>query len=152
MKIVMARVGPVVYEELGDMASVYQTRLSTMANVESLQLPARKVADKRSAKIERPAIELSSFDYLVALDERGKQWTSEKFAKRLETWRADPAIKRLVFLVGPPYGLDQATRASASELLSVSSFTMPSDLAWLVLWEQMYRAHTILKGMPYHHD
>ena len=88
---------------------------------------------------------------IIALDETGKEWGSLNFSKKLQSWIDDPGVKSLSFVIGGPYGLDQDIKSKAHELWSLSQATLPSDLAWVVSWEQLYRAFTILKGMPYHH-
>jgi len=90
-------------------------------------------------------------EFIVLLDERGETWTSTTFAGHLTKWQDNPAIKTLTFIIGDPYGHNDATRAIADRVWSVSAGTLPSDLAWVVAWEQVYRAVTIQRGMPYHH-
>lgn len=90
--------------------------------------------------------------YLVALDERGKEFASPDLAKSLTKWMDDPGIKRLIFLIGDPYGISKPVIEKANLLWAVSKGTLPSDLAWVVATEQIYRAFTLIKGIPYHHE
>lgn len=83
---------------------------------------------------------------VIALDPTGATLSSTAFASRLETWSSPVAA----FVVGGPLGLDPEFRASASEILSLSPMTLPHDLARLILAEQLFRALTILKRVPYH--
>ncbi|MEO6613519.1 MAG: 23S rRNA (pseudouridine(1915)-N(3))-methyltransferase RlmH [Chitinophagaceae bacterium] len=93
---------------------------------------------------------LSKDDYLVALDERGKQFNSEGLAKFVQA-RANESIKQLVFLVGGAYGLDEAVIKRAGIVWSLSELVFPHQLVRLILAEQVYRACTILKNEKYHH-
>lgn len=88
---------------------------------------------------------------VVALDERGRQWTSRGFARYVETLR-DRAVPHLALLIGGPDGLDPTVRARADRTWALGEMTMSHELARLVLAEQIYRAGTILAGLPYHRD
>ena len=92
----------------------------------------------------------SKDDYLVALDERGKQMTSEGLANFIQA-RANESVKRLVFLIGGAYGLDDTVSKRADFKWSLSHLTFPHQLARLILTEQVYRACTIIKNEKYHH-
>lgn len=90
--------------------------------------------------------------YTILLDEKGKQATSKELAQELKRLQEDPAIKTVTFLVGGPFGFAPEALAQANKRLSLSNATLPSDLAWVLLAEQIYRGFSILKGMPYHHE
>ena len=93
---------------------------------------------------------LGKDDYLVALDERGKELSSEGLADFIQT-RANQSIKNLVFLIGGAYGLDESVLTKANYKWSLSSLTFPHQLVRLILAEQVYRACSILKNEKYHH-
>jgi 23S rRNA (pseudouridine1915-N3)-methyltransferase len=93
---------------------------------------------------------LSKDDFLVALDERGRQMRSEDLAHFIQT-RANDSAKSLVFLIGGIYGLDEAVLKRADHRWSLSSLTLPHQLVRLFLAEQLYRACTILRNEKYHH-
>ena len=85
---------------------------------------------------------------VVALDERGQQWTTARLAERLETWmREDHGV---CFLVGGPDGLPQGCRDAASDIWALSRLTLPHPLVRAILAEQLYRAWTITRNHPYH--
>ena len=86
---------------------------------------------------------------IVALDERGKSQTSEAFAKRLGIWR-DDGVRAVAFLIGGADGLDESLRKRADMVVSFGALTWPHMLVRALLAEQLYRAHTILTGHPYH--
>ncbi len=84
------------------------------------------------------------------LDETGKEFDSRAFAKKIQTFY-NAGHKRIVFVMGGAYCLSEDIKKRASLTLSLSSFTLPHELARVVFLEQLYRAHTILKGEKYHH-
>ena len=90
-------------------------------------------------------------DLLVLLDERGQHLKSVEFAERLQKWM-NSGPKRLVFAVGDAYGFDAAFRASAHFELALSQMTFPPDLVRVLFAEQLYRAFSILRNEPYHHE
>lgn len=94
---------------------------------------------------------LSKDDYLVALDERGKQFTSEQLAAFIQS-RANESVKQLIFLIGGAYGLDETVLRRANAKWSLSLLTFPHQLVRLILSEQVYRACTILRNEKYHHS
>lgn len=93
---------------------------------------------------------LKEGDYLIALDERGKEFTSEGLAKLIQQ-RANESTKQLVFLIGGAYGLDENVLKAARLRWSLSALTFPHQLVRLILAEQVYRACTILQNEKYHH-
>jgi 23S rRNA (pseudouridine1915-N3)-methyltransferase len=94
---------------------------------------------------------LDKDDYLVALDEKGKQFSSQKLAAFLQA-RANESIKKIVFLIGGAYGLDETVLKRANHQWSLSELTFPHQLVRLILAEQVYRACTINRNEKYHHQ
>ncbi|HEV2482023.1 MAG TPA: 23S rRNA (pseudouridine(1915)-N(3))-methyltransferase RlmH [Puia sp.] len=94
---------------------------------------------------------LGKDDFLVALDERGQQLSSEKLASFIQT-RANGSQKNIVFLIGGAFGLDTAVLDRADFKWSLSQLTLPHQLVRLILAEQLYRACTILRNEKYHHS
>lgn len=93
---------------------------------------------------------LGKDDYLVVLDERGKQMSSEGLAAFLQA-RANESTRQLVFLIGGAFGVDEAVLQRAQTKWSLSQLVFPHQLVRLILAEQLYRACTILKNEKYHH-
>ena len=93
---------------------------------------------------------LEKDDYLIALDERGKQLSSEGLATFVQS-RANESTKRIIFLIGGAFGLDEAVLKRANYKWSLSQLVFPHQLVRLILAEQVYRACTILKNEKYHH-
>ena len=90
--------------------------------------------------------------FVVALDESGKQYKSKEFADQIQAWIDNPSIKSLAFVVGGAHGLPPQLRAEADAKVALSNFTLQGDVATIVLLEQIYRAFNILKGTGYHHE
>jgi 23S rRNA (pseudouridine1915-N3)-methyltransferase len=89
-------------------------------------------------------------DRIVALDERGKPWTTRDVASKLEQWRADNAS--VAFVIGSADGLDETFKRSAADRLALSAMTLPHGLVRVILAEQLYRAASVVAGHPYHRD
>jgi 23S rRNA (pseudouridine1915-N3)-methyltransferase len=106
--------------------------------------------DLRKKEAETVFEWLRDTDYLVALDEHGKQFTSPGFAKFIQA-RGNASIRNLVFLIGGAYGLDPSLLKKANHVMGLSALTFPHQLVRLVLAEQIYRACTILRNEKYHH-
>lgn len=103
-----------------------------------------------SAKNEDDVLKkLSSDDYLISCDERGREFISTDFAAFIED-RQIRSTKYLTFVIGPAEGFSEHIKLKADMKLSLSRLTMQHDLAALVLLEQLYRACTIIRGEPYH--
>ncbi|HEX8907642.1 MAG TPA: 23S rRNA (pseudouridine(1915)-N(3))-methyltransferase RlmH [Anaeromyxobacteraceae bacterium] len=130
----------------------YAQRLSRYVKFELVELPeARKHAGTPRAKEEEAATLLAKLDpreRVVALDERGKEYSSVELARRVEGWLQGAHDVALV--IGGSDGLAPELLARAEEKLALSRLTLAHRLARLVLVEQLYRAFTILRGEPYH--
>jgi len=92
-----------------------------------------------------------SGDFIVLLDEKGKEFTSLKFAEYLEK-KTHTVSKRLVFVIGGPYGFSQKVYEAAFEKIALSKMTFSHQLIRVIFAEQLYRAMTILNNEPYHHE
>ena len=94
---------------------------------------------------------LTPGDCLVLLDERGKEFTSVAFADYLQR-KMNAGLRRLVFVIGGPYGFSQSVYDRADEKISLSKMTFSHEMIRLFFTEQIYRAMTIQRGEPYHHQ
>jgi 23S rRNA (pseudouridine1915-N3)-methyltransferase len=130
----------------------YARRLARYGKFALEEVPeARKAAGTPRAREEEGASLLARIgprERVVALDERGREATSEELARRLAGWMRDG--RDLVLVVGGSDGLGEGVRERADEALSLSRMTLAHRLARLVLLEQLYRAFTLLRGEPYH--
>ena len=85
---------------------------------------------------------------VIALDERGKDWTSVALSQNLSSWQQDG--RDVVFVIGGADGLDAGFKANADGLIRISSLTLPHGMVRVILAEQLYRAWTITQNHPYH--
>lgn len=119
-------------------------------------IPAPKqsasMSDQLQKKAEATAIMqlLDKDDFLIVLDERGKQFSSPELADILQK-RANESTKRLIFLIGGAFGVDESIVQRANLVWSLSKLVFPHMLVRLILSEQLYRACTILRNEKYHH-
>lgn len=104
----------------------------------------KRLEGERILSLIRPA------DRVVLLDERGAEYTSEKFAEWIQKDMAS-GLKRLVFVIGGPYGFSPEVYGRADGKLSLSKMTLNHEMVRMFFVEQVYRAMTILRGEPYHH-
>lgn len=133
----------------------FTQRISKFYPVDWVILPVPKNGGTMSENSKKKEGEivlewLKKDDYLVALDERGKQFTSEDVAGFIQN-RANESVKRVVFLIGGAFGLAEPVLRKANFLWSLSSLTLPHQLVRLILAEQIYRACTIIRNEKYHH-
>jgi 23S rRNA (pseudouridine1915-N3)-methyltransferase len=134
----------------------FTQRISKYFKVEWTIIPVPKNAaslsetDLKKKEGEMLLAKLDKEDYLVALDEYGKQLSSEGLAKFIQT-RGNESTKNIVFLIGGAFGLDEAVLKRADYKWSLSQLTFPHHLVRLILAEQVYRACSILKNEKYHH-
>lgn len=120
--------------------------ISDIKNVKNLSEPQQK--EKEGELILKA---LQPGDYLVLLDEKGKEFTSMQFSAYLEK-KMHTVPKRLVFVVGGPYGFSEAVYKASAEKISLSKMTFSHQMIRLIFVEQIYRAMTILNNEPYHHE
>ena len=157
MKITLLTIGKTSSAYLTTGIDDYLSRVKHFADLQLVCLPDVKNARNLTAaqqkqaewKIILDAIEPS--DHVVLLDERGKQASSAEFATMLQK-RMASGLKRLVFVIGGPYGFDQAVYDRADGLLSLSKMTFSHEMVRLFFVEQIYRAFTIINHLPYHHE
>ncbi|HSD22471.1 MAG TPA: 23S rRNA (pseudouridine(1915)-N(3))-methyltransferase RlmH [Anaeromyxobacter sp.] len=130
----------------------YAKRLGRYVKFELVEVPeARKHAGTAQAKEEEAGALLAKLgprERVIALDERGAEWTSVAFAERVRRWTEGGRDVALV--IGGSDGLSREVLDRAEEKLALSQMTLAHRLARLVLVEQLYRAMTILRGEPYH--
>lgn len=134
----------------------YTKRLSNYFSVQWTLIPVPKnaglLSETELKKREGEIITglLKEGDYLMALDERGKEFSSVGLAQFIQQ-RANESTRNIVFLIGGAYGLDEIVLRAAKAKWSLSQLTFPHQLVRLILAEQVYRACTILQNEKYHH-
>ena len=159
MKITLLLIGKTESSNIEDIINGYVKRLSHYINFEIVIIKGLKHSSKLSfalQKIKEGALILDKtkkFDFVVLLDEKGKQLTSVEFSKFIET-KMTIGIKNVAFVIGGPYGFSDdvyKSYSSNNNRISLSKMTFSHQMVRLIFIEQLYRAMTIIKGEPYHH-
>lgn len=123
----------------------YLKRLGRGSKVEITYL---KAGD--SEAVSRDLLARSEGTFRIALDERGSAWNTSELVEKINQWEMDPGLKTISLLIGASDGHTTALRREADAMWALSPLTLQHELALLVLLEQLYRAHTIKRGEPYH--
>ena len=132
-------------ERIGHYMPFELVTIPELKNTKSLSEDQQKTAEgEQILKLIQPS------DTVVLLDEHGRELRSIEFARWLEQKRN--TARRLIFIIGGPYGFSPAVYVRANEQLSLSKMTFSHQMIRLVFTEQVYRACTIIKGEPYHHE
>ena len=157
MKVVLLMVGKTDAGSWNDALVAYSDRLKHYIPFETAVIKDLKNAKNRP-EAQQKMLEgafilqaLAAGDDCILLDERGKQFTSKQFASWLEK-KMQSASKRLVFVTGGPYGFSDEVYDRSSEQLALSKMTFSHQMVRPIFVEQLYRAMTILRGEPYHHE
>lgn len=157
MKITLLAIGKTNAKYLQEGIEQYTKRLSHYIPFELKILPDVKTTkalttDKqKEMEGEMFMSAIQQGDWVTLLDERGKDFTSRDFASYIDK-KMITIPKNLIFIIGGPYGFSKAMYDRANEKLSLSKMTFSHEMIRLFFVEQIYRAMTILKGEPYHHD
>jgi 23S rRNA (pseudouridine1915-N3)-methyltransferase len=150
MNILVAAIGRAKPGPERDLYSSYVERLPWKVDLKEIEIRKEaSVAVRRAREGEALLAAVPEGARIVVLDERGKAESSERFAARIGTWRDDGA-RTLAFLIGGADGHDEAVRKRAHALICFGAMTWPHMLVRGMLMEQLYRAHSILTGHPYH--
>jgi 23S rRNA (pseudouridine1915-N3)-methyltransferase len=157
MTIKLISIGKTVKGYLKEGEMEYEKRLSHYTRFEEVVIPELKKASKLSfaeIKQKEGALILSkidSNDHVVLLDEKGKDKSSEDFAKWIEN-KQIYGTSKVVFVIGGAYGFSEEVYKRAQLKLSLSRMTFSHQMVRMIFKEQLYRAFTIIKGEPYHHS
>lgn len=157
MKIVVIAVGKTSTEYISRGVDEFLKRANRYLGVELTVIPdikASKALTEEAQKQQEGRNILASLqpgDIVTLLDERGKELTSREFSGMIER-RMVQGTKRLVFVIGGPYGFSKEVYERADSKLSLSRMTFTHEMVRLFFVEQIYRAMTIMRGEPYHHD
>ena len=157
MKIVLIAVGRTSTQYIADATSEFLNRVNRYAPMDIVIIPdlksTRGITEEVQKQKEGAGImaSLHPGDHVCLLDERGIEMTSREFATMIDR-RMNQGLKRLVFVIGGPYGFSQEVYSRADSKMSLSRMTFTHEMVRLFFVEQVYRAMTILRGEPYHHD
>lgn len=148
MKLVIISVGKEKDEASASLLSHFQIRIIRYLPLEWLYVQHDSTKEKEGEKILSL---LKKEDYVVLLDEKGKDIKSEALADLLETRMVD-SVRRMVFIIGGAYGASKDVEERANYVWKLSSLVFPHMLVRVIVLEQLYRALTIIKGEKYHHE
>ncbi len=157
MKVEFWVIGNTSFPYLKEGTAIYEKRLKHYLSFEYKTLPDVKNAKNLSTtqlKTKEGALILKKIeqgDWLILLDEKGKEFSSIKFAAYMDNL-LQQSHKRLIFLVGGAYGFSSEVYQRANGKLSLSKMTFSHQMVRLFVLEQLYRAMTILRNQPYHHE
>lgn len=157
MKLLLIAVGKTTTAYLKEGIDLYLKRLTHYLPVEVMTIAdirnAKALTEAQQKEAEGKAIlaNVDTGDYLVLLDERGKEFTSRELSVFMDR-KAATIQRKMIMVIGGPYGFSQAVYNRANEKISLSRMTFNHEMVRLFLVEQIYRAMTILRGEPYHHD
>ena len=156
MKTELLVVGKTVSNHIKECIADYAERIRHYMPFNLTVIPdlknTKSLSEEQQKKQEGDLIlkQLQATDTVVLLDEHGKTFRSIDFAKWLQ--QKQTTARRLVFVIGGPYGFSEAVYQRANEKLSLSPMTFSHQMVRLIFTEQLYRACTIIKGEPYHHE
>ena len=154
MKIKILSLGEKPPKWVSEGYNEYKKRLSKSIPLELIELPIAKRTKTGNPKlwmaIEAKTIlsKINPSDHLVILDVSSKIISTEDLADRMNNWKQNSP--NVVIIIGGPDGIDKSIKDIAKEKISISKMTFPHPIVRIIIAEQLYRAHTILSGHPYH--
>ncbi|MDL2281561.1 23S rRNA (pseudouridine(1915)-N(3))-methyltransferase RlmH [Parabacteroides sp. OttesenSCG-928-G06] len=157
MKVAFVVIGKTDAPYFIEAINEYKNRLTHYIPFEMIVLPdiknVKNLSELQQKEREAELIlkALQPGDHLVLLDEKGKEFSSLQFAAYMEK-KMHTVSKRLVFVVGGPYGFSESVYKTAAEKISLSKMTFSHQMIRVIFTEQLYRAMTILNNEPYHHE
>ncbi len=155
MKISLITIGDNEDKYLATGFELYAKRLQHYVSFDMVTIPSKKnKLNSKEAAMQNEAKEILKkiipSDLIILLDEKGKENSSMEFSKQIQKYLNMPG-KRMVFIIGGPFGFAPEIKQRAAQTISLSKMTFNHQMAKLFFLEQLYRAMTILKGEPYHH-
>ena len=154
MDLILICVGKTEQKEINSLIKIYKNRLVHYCNFSIIEIP--KIKNKNISKDEQKIKEsrliqknLKKNDFIILLDENGKKYSSKKFSIFLNKILMSGS-KRIVFVLGGPYGFSKDILLKYKNLMSMSDMTFSHQMIRLFFIEQLYRGFTILKNHPYH--
>ena len=157
MKITLLTIGKTEDKYLLEGIDIYLKRLKHYIPFKILEIPelkGTKSLTREQQKIKEAELifkNIHSTDHVILLDENGQEFSSKQFSNFLNK-KMVGGQQHLVFIVGGPYGFSKEIYLRSNEKISLSRMTYSHQMIRLLFTEQLYRAYTILKGEPYHHD
>lgn len=158
MKITLLAIGKTDAEYIRKGIEEYKKRLSKYTNFELKIIPDIKGGKKMPESVQKEKEgeliigELCNSDMLILLDEKGRNMNSIEFAEFINNNNINSTKKRMLIAIGGPYGFSQKVYDRADAFISLSKMTFSHQMVRMIFIEQLYRAMTIIKGEPYHHQ
>ncbi|MFZ2620838.1 MAG: 23S rRNA (pseudouridine(1915)-N(3))-methyltransferase RlmH [Alphaproteobacteria bacterium] len=153
MKLTLLSTGKLKRGAVSELCAEYEKRLGAYATLTQIELPQVKDGNPATIKAKEAQAQLAKVPtgaLLIALDERGKTYSTAQFAEKLNSWQQ--LAKPVIFLIGGAEGLDDSVRARADSVWSLSPLTFPHQLVRALVLEQLYRAFSLNAGHPYHRE
>lgn len=157
MNISLICIGKTDEKPIEELILKYEKRLPAHWNYQRIEIPDLKnrknlsESQQKEKEAELILSKLGQSDFIILLDEKGKQMNSVGFAHRIQDLM-NQSVKQLVFLIGGPYGFSDEVYKRANQKMSLSEMTFTHQMVRLFLTEQLYRAFSILQGKSYHHE
>jgi len=157
MKITLLQIGKTTEKYIINGVDDYSGRICKYIGFEIITIPDLKntksmpVAEQKQKEGEKIIKSIGKDDWVILLDEKGKEYRTVEFSDQL-TKLLMIARKRIVFVIGGPYGFSNEVYERADQKLSLSRMTFSHQLVRLLFTEQLYRIMTVIKGDPYHHE
>jgi len=157
MKITILAIGKTDDSCIEKLTEKYLNRLKSYILIDFVIIPDLKntknisLEEQKNKEGKLLLKKITKADYIVLLDEKGKEFTSKQLASYLQK-RMNTGIKNLVFIIGGPYGFSPEIYQRADQKIALSKMTFSHQLIRLIFAEQIYRAFSILNNHPYHHE
>ena len=157
MKITFLTVGKTEDAYLKEGIDKYVKRLKHYTKLELAEIPELKNTkalspeQQKAKEAELILKKITPLDFVILMDEKGSEFTSTQFAAYINKKEVTTSAN-LVFIIGGPYGFDNSVYQRANDKISLSRMTFSHQMVRLFFVEQLYRAYTIMKGEPYHHE
>ncbi|MEO3404273.1 23S rRNA (pseudouridine(1915)-N(3))-methyltransferase RlmH [Mucilaginibacter sp. CAU 1740] len=157
MKITFLTVGKTENAYLKEGIDKYVKRLKHYTKLELAEIPELKNTkalspeQQKAKEAELILKKITPLDFVILMDEKGSEFTSTQFAAYINKKEVTTSAN-LIFIIGGPYGFDPSVYQRANDKISLSKMTFSHQMVRLFFVEQLYRAYTIMKGEPYHHE
>jgi 23S rRNA (pseudouridine1915-N3)-methyltransferase len=157
MKITLLQTGKTTDKHVAELVDLYSNRIKKYSAFDIVTLPELKntknmpVQEQKNKEATKIFQSLTDDDYVILLDENGKELRTIEFSGAIEKMFFLPK-KRIIFIIGGPWGFSDEVYKRADYKMSLSKMTYPHQLVRLLFLEQLYRVFTIIKGEPYHHE
>ena len=155
MKITLLLIGKTSSTEIKSICADYSARVNRYTKLEEviIESPSSKITDEQKLKGKEGELilkKIAATDFVILLDDKGKEFVSEQFAAQMENLFSQ-SLKKIVFVIGGAYGFSKDVYARANMKLSLSKMTFTHQMVRAVFLEQLYRAFTIIRNEKNHH-